>query len=349
MIMALLLPKLYNNKKIFFFIVFASMGALSGLRSPEVGIDTSMYHYLYYWTNGHDIEWEYFDKGYYLEIGARILMVISYYIFDDSQGYIFLSSVLTYIFMGLFCYRCIKNKYYWLAPIILIGFGFYSYSLCVLRQALAISIACNALPYICNRQHFKGMSVILFASLFHFGVVILLPICFFIKITCNNTRYEQCKKMFFIIIFLGGSFFILFPFIQDYLSEKYLLYLTDKNEPVVTYYMIITLIVYAFLLYKGMRIREVNRSKEENLMITYSCLFIMCSILVGLVSFKIDIFNRFINVFDIYICILIPMLIDNYSGKNKFFIKCCLLLYCFAEILYLILGDRWGTGNYEFF
>lgn len=307
--------------KIYTILMTVFMGLIAAFRDDSVGTDTFMYNGIYNGVNQLPFEWSYYDSTL-TEIGDRFFMILAKDLFDMSQGYIILSSLITFICFGIFFYKAMERKYLWIVMFCFISLHYYAFSLNALRQVLAISI--GIFFYICLKRDkcicaFIPISI---AALFHLSVLIYVPIVIYAAIinkTKNKLGIKRTSLFLmilslgeYIIIYIGYKVFMSSP---DILGEKYLLYASNaysdalnQGVSIITIGILICIVVYIIQ-------QILNRSLQND-----NTLLMILSLQYIVFAFATDnimgIIFRITVLFSPFIMLLIGKVIEN--TKNQY-------------------------------
>ena len=88
-----------KNKNIYLILVFFQLFFVSAFRSPEIGVDTSMY---YSFFSGLNYLSEYHIWNIYFEKGYILFNIIVNFIFNFNQSIIMITSLIILILITLF-------------------------------------------------------------------------------------------------------------------------------------------------------------------------------------------------------------------------------------------------------
>ena len=171
MIFLLVMVWIFLEKKslnrISFWTPIFMLSVFSGIRSHDVGSDSKNYTYNFV----NNINAENIEIVINEEVGFSIL---NYFILIYTHNYFwlfFISSIIV-----VFCYLYFIKKYsvnYFLSVFCFLSLGLYTFHFNGLRQGLAMAISILALPYLIEKNFWKFLIVIIFASLFHKSALVL--------------------------------------------------------------------------------------------------------------------------------------------------------------------------------
>ena len=233
-----LIKQIINPKRKILYKVFLCVGYtfitlpvanVIGVRSSNVGYDTSNYILSYFRSNSNKIN--VFEKS--TEVCFYILQKISYYLFEGHKlGAIYPISFLTVFFMTLGLDLWNKKK--------ALPFGLFLFYMYFgqnmtdqSRQLLAMAILCVAFYYFHNFKNKSFFFLVLFAATFHMTALICFVLYIFRFVSFNKVR----NRIFywFIVLFLSYILFYKIDVLLGYLvSSKYyylMIMLIEKQRP----------------------------------------------------------------------------------------------------------------------
>lgn len=218
--------------KIFFISSFLIPCIISGVRSTEIGADVKSYFLVLY---------NCYNKGMSLIDGMNIANVefgYSFIMYLASKFHnIHFSLFINQFLVSLPIYALAidlrrknkEKKYYIMTFIVFIYLTtFYSLSLNLLRQSIAISLVVYAYYSYINKNTKKGLILIILASLFHISALVGL-LTFLIDYICK--KYKKNRILFLILLFCIMITFVLgFEQILKILPLKYSYYIGSKYD-----------------------------------------------------------------------------------------------------------------------
>lgn len=323
-------------KKHYLFIVFLQMFLIQGLRSVEVGTDTSFY------VNVFD---NYLHSEYYsflfthYEPGFQGIYILLKQLNLSSQWLLILISAITMICFAIFIYRNSIN-------VVLGTFVFacliYPNSFNIMRQTLGLSIAINSLYFIINNKYIKAAILILVATLFH-ATSFLMFIPFILHIVKN---WKLARNL---ILFSGTIFFVLGNKIMEMLlplvGKSYYLSGFDVTRVFRMTTMITLIIAFISLYFLNNTSKDNIYRKQLNL---FSCIAFV-NMIFGLLYLKFEFFSRIIEFFNAFLILAVPIWII--VCKRKYW-KICRFGFCvvfFCLMLNSVFNSGSGIENYKFF
>lgn len=167
-----------NAALIFLILSFLIMFIPAAIRDISVGSDTVTYVSMFYGINDRPFLYENYEP-LYVALNRFVGFVGLGY-----RGMLIIFSFLTYLFVFL----SVPRKYlYIVVPMyILIA---YPYSMSMLRQALAITIAMYALRLFLNKMYIKTIIWLFISAGFHKSGIVYLPLFLFFFLFKVKTKY----------------------------------------------------------------------------------------------------------------------------------------------------------------
>lgn len=357
---SLLCPMIVKNKKLYFFMMFGVMILVSGLRGIDVGTDTGGYHDLFYSRKSVSLDELFNSTNGATEPGIWLLMQIAYSFSDDAQFFVFLCSVITYIFLGIFLYKNTGVKYYGIAVFLIYAIGFFMYQMNAMRQALGIAIACNSFNYILENKYIKATTIIICASLMHYSMLIMLPVVLFLSSLNKSSKsaLSRIKMLFLSSGILICTFGIVFNYIINNMdlflsfAASYQNYfdVTNKrsSEGEAGMYLIGLSLVYCVLIFYTNFIE--NDPLQKGKVFLESQLLSFAVIFTFSIMYVMQIFFRFVDTFSIYFCLLVPDFLRNIKSQYiRPFVIVLIVLFGYISIWYILYKGFNGVSEYEFF
>lgn len=157
---------------------------MSTVRASTVGIDYQSYldyfkqvaeggtAFLFSEANGYRIEMSYGLLNYVISLFGQSQMAFAFGI-----------SIVCIGLTAVFLYK--HSPSVWVSMFVFIGFGFFGYTLCTLRNQIGICIFMFALPYLQKKKFIPYALIVLLCATFHKSMLILLPLYFLAWIPLN--------------------------------------------------------------------------------------------------------------------------------------------------------------------
>ena len=316
-------------QKYYFVTVSILLGVVAALRGETVGTDTQMYNGIYQGVNAVAFQWSYYDVTL-TEIGNRFLMVLAKDIFDMSQGYIILSSLLTFFFFGLFMYKVCDERNYWIIPFSFVSLTYYAFSLNALRQILALSIAVFLYHFLRENSYMKAIAVILVGALFHLSVLFFLPVLLILWLAEKWRKKNGYPTIFFLIAsgtesliaYLGYRAFLAST---GLLGEKYALYATNEFSDAGGTGLSLIVVGAGLLIFIVWKMAETEEEKKDSVVL--GTLVIQLVVFSLASDFWMAIIYRIVVLFYPFLFILI----------QRFFTYCRNPIYRLSYIVLLVI------------
>lgn len=320
-----------SGKKKYCFLICLEMILFAGFRATYIGADTSVYL-------------DALDYYKSLPLGD-ILQAPLVYPFDFEAGYClltkicaclqvsktaFLLVVATLIYIPLFTFLNKNSKNPLLSVLAYIAFGFFSYSIGLFRQMIAMSICLCGVPFIKQKRLVKYCLCCVLACLFHSTALIMIPFYWISRLDLKRNRILYLVSVLLIEVFciifgrkIVDFFLYLVPKYSGYIGSKY-----DVQGG--TYLNIIYLNV---LLILGLFVVE---PKEQEGSICVQA--IMVAGILQSCSYALGVMGRIVCYYSVYSIILLP-LIANHIIKEKNIAQIGLYVLLFAFTLYVVNND----------
>lgn len=247
-----------------------AMIVIAALRDPYVGGDTMPYReYFGYASSG---SWEYITSpgnGYRREPGYTVLNVLISKFSSDPQVFLAVVAMLT-IGLRFIAMRRASSKL-WLSLFIYASFGFFSYSLCTLRQELGITVYFFAFPFLKDKKPIPYFLLTILAATFHRTLWILLPVYFLAWIPWK--RWSQilygAGTLLMLLFAVPVIYFLAEHFAQSYLVETQFF----EGRNVQTAFIPILLCVFAILMNRKLLERDPRNLVLLNFSVYFAALF----------------------------------------------------------------------------
>ena len=360
--LSFVLKPLFENKKIYFMVMFSLLGIIVGMRAESVGSDTGVYYQLFdSYASGSliDILFNYdYENDEDIEIGTRLFIAISSIFSPFPQFFVFLASIVSYILYGIFLYRNTNDSNYWVSVSIIISMGFCFYSMSTLRQLLATAIAIQGVWFIKNRFYFKTFATVIIASMFHITAMIFLPIYFIITILrdkiCNyNMMYVYCTCIAG-ILFSSYAIGTLIINNIDVLSPRTARYFLLSNIHSAgaengLYFSSIIILYFIIIIIAALLSKRENKKEKVLIFLSLICLTVDCFCFILKENMRIIL--RLAYHFEPFAWLLISYVMTRISSK---YVK-TYVFFVFILISYItlnILGGlsiNWDAVPYKFF
>ncbi len=334
-----------TGKRRYLRIMFIVLFTFFALRTPYIGSGDARFYYNL---------WERFSSIPF----SNIQTVLS---LDLEKGYVLVTWLLSqcfhngqyvFVFSGIFfalsitnflkknCDDCV------LGLISMTSMGLCTFFLQGIRQAIAICICLYAIEY-CKKRNIRAfLAVVIVAMTFHASAAVFV-ISYFIY-----GRKIDIKSIAIIALISAGAPIILrqvtilanFLMNENYLGGS----IENTSGGVVTFILYLTIILYAFVLYNSISIRN---SKSEIDAINYSFyffMFVICTTFFSMRFFYITVFERASYYFLPCVAPLLDASKKNTTKKNEMILSAVLLAVFILLGIYKA-GPSSIMSSYKFF
>lgn len=278
---------------IFIIITFTQLIAISIFRY-KIGYDYNMYASGYYFMHIDGFETMSYKDW---EIGFVFLTKLLSFILPDHLYYMGFFVIAALVPAAIFIYK--NSEIPWISTIIYVNTFLFFMSMNFVRQAVALSLVMLAWHFIKKKKFIPFLIIILFASLFHQTVLIMIPIYFIIKMKVGLK--ELIVYAYFLLWFYissTGFINILTTFFHEEYSGS--IFITEGISFIYSIFPVAVTII-AFLLSKS---SSINLTNENKYLINLSLITAIFSI----TSSKHSIIERLSFYTLIFIIILVPII-----------------------------------------
>jgi hypothetical protein len=302
-------------QKTSFYVLMIFLILISGLRY-KIGNDFT--EYIRYF---HSFLKNYNSYGY-VEPGFKYIVLFCAFLGLNWQLLFFIFSFLTIILFAIFFKK--YSKYPLLSAFIFFTFPiFYLTSLDLIREYLAIAIFTYSLRFIEENNFIKYIVTILIGALFHFSILVCIPLYFLFKI----------KKIIPFVVIYSFLFFLGILFIKIVLhfidiSNIYLMHMFHyKPNPTL---IVLSIFFFIFFLINKNKLLKIDSSNIFFLKLYYLSIPLILTPLIS--NFPAEGFIRMSTYFTISIMILFPNYIK--SINNKYLRATFTTVLIFASLIY---------------
>lgn len=360
---SLILKPLLEDKRKYFIVMFGLFGVVAGVHAESVGADTLSYHQLFEFYSNRSVTDILFNYNYEddvnIELGTRILIVMTSVISDSPQIFIFFSSVVSYALYGYFIYHNTNEKNYWIATSLILSMGFYFYSMSILRQLLATAIAIQGVLFLQNQCYVKAIFIVFVASMFHFTALVFLPIYLWIILLRNIIHKYRLMYTFggtligwLLVLSVVGLFIVNnIEFIAPRIARYFLLSNIHSvgAENGLYYSSMIALYVSAIVLSTWMADKEINSNIK--LMVFISSICVSADCICFILKEHMRIILRLAYHFEPFAWLLLSYAITGISSAYiRLYVIVIFVIVSFITLQVLGgLPSNWGAVPYEIF
>lgn len=302
-----LLRKRSFDMKGYLILCCAELIVLTGIRGYTIGADTKTYlQAIDYYGQMPALQLIRAKLVYPFdfEIGYFLLTKLVCLLGIGKTGFLFIVSLMIYIPVFILIKKYSPMPY--VSILCYFAFGFFSYSLGIFRQMIAISILFFGWNYITERKFLKYLAVVLFASTFHMTALSAIFLYFLYWIKWKRAVVWIVPIEVALLIF--GRYVVLllvrlFPQYAGYIGGKY-----DVQGG--SYLMLLLLNV---LLIASILLKDKDQEDTRDSVTTCALFLAICTQCLG---YSLGILGRAVSYFSIYIILAIPNIIR--SLENRF-------------------------------
>lgn len=304
-----------KDRKKFIRIVALQMFIILALREITVGMDLYNYQGGYFYISSLSfvqmlkslrfIHTAQLVSPYAYESGYALLNWICSKIGCGFHTFLILHAAFCMASFAVFIDRYSKKP--WLSFCLLIAFEFYTYAFGVLRQTLAICILLWTIPCIEKRKPLPFFLLLFVAVTMHRVAIIFLPFYFL------GTK-KITSSVFLINIYLWGWFFVVSPFLFEYVIAKVMLLIGKGSYVNVEWswnHMITLMLLLGFAMLFLTNFDR-KRSRTEDL-IYWGFLL---GVPIEIVGLNNDVVARAVQFYFIFIIVLLPNLLNDYREEK---------------------------------
>lgn len=306
-----------KTKKFMYLVCFFVLIFLTASR-VNLGADYKNYQRAYKYQNGSNI-FRNFDFAF------ALLMRFASIIKLNFNGFLFLCSLINFIFLYKAFSYYDKDHISFLLITYLLYFDLFIYSLSAMRQFFTISIHLYALRYIENKKFLKYLFFSIIGGLFHWSGFVLILLYFVYRYLMN----KGLKQNFCFLIFIAFLYFgltKLFELIKPYLSYKitYYFFIKDdeniKGNLYIELFVLLMIFMIYFLTLKVKKIEFKNLKiflNKEKKLIPISVISIGIFLMLKLLQ-NIQ-YQNILPRFQMYFYCQLPIFLNYF--RNKYFRK----------------------------
>lgn len=254
-------------------------------------------------------------------IGDNFLRKIVTLISDSNQLYFLVAALLVATAVSVFIYRHSENVY--LSEIIYLSLGFYSISLNIVRQFIAISICLFAFSFLRKRRIILYTIFVVLASLFHSSAMIMLPAYFLVSMKVSDNDLNEILK--FVLYFVVCSLFVSFG-----VDNQYAVYNEELNpdgygmQNANVWGIVVPSLTVAALFFLRMKIISVNSESQILINLCYLSLpFYVLSVTGSLIIQRVALYFSIYNI----IAVVDLFKYGLHKDDGKFFAVVLVLYY----------------------
>lgn len=284
-----------HYKKQVRWVLFFFMTIVLGYRY-DVGTDFLSYKEYFY------------ARGDYLEPGFNFICSVVARLSGSAYDMFYIIAFISLFFITLALNK--KGIRYFPTAVLCYVFTFPFFSNGI-RQGVAISIFFFAYKFIEERNLFKYVFFVTVASLFHYSILIVLPLYFIFNRSFRVKTYIFIYLISLLFIFFGGDVF--FDYLESYLAfnQRYANYFENDHDMLGSYMSFGVLFrfgIYLFLFILSLKFKFNER---------YPLVFNLFFMAVFFFNLRIAsyLFNRVEIIFSLFQYMIIPLIVANCRKK----------------------------------
>jgi hypothetical protein len=336
-IIVILLPLLFyplqkKDKHLYILVIAFMLILIMGLRGVTVGVDISMYKS--YFEDAkvarvlNMLKIGRFDPGY------NVFQFIIAKVFGSFRLFLFIIAIFYVSIVAILIRRYSSNA--WLSFFLFISFGFFTFGLTGLRQAIAIG--CTILSFLSIQQRKTGSSILwlVLGVSFHLSALIFIIVYFLNKLKPNS------NNIFFIILF-SLSIFIF----SDQLLSVFNSFARNPYHSVETGGRMMYLFLVAVVLFSLIYLNRILTADYSNKLL-YFCM--ISTVAIWPICMMNPVLFRLSYYYFIYIIIFIPNLISSMENlKLKKILTLCFLILGLYNFIFKVFSPDLKLLPYMFF
>lgn len=322
-----------QKRKVYFYLITFILICVCGLRSVKIGLDTPQYYFLFHdiATTGNlfEIISQTKDDPIHPEWGYVLYeWILSYLCFGNYYCFLFFTAILTITPVMWLIYT--YSKMPWLSITLFILFGYFTFYMSGLRQALAMTFCIIAFHYSAQNKIIRYLFYIAIAFLFHRTALIFLPIYWIKRIPLNKLVIIST------IVLIGLSFYLRYIFYDLFMLISRIDY--SDHEDAGGTRMFISMLFFVLLGFSFS-----NKLKNDNLNKSLLYMMIICIILWPILSTGSPAVYRLYYYYHIFIILYgsnLVFLVKNIYVRNTF-----IAIFIFIGIAYFATQIIMKQGN----
>lgn len=327
------------SAKTYCSIIGSIFAFVTGLRSVNVGSDTTVYYLAYQDLKTVDTLTEaigsHTDIAYYTFAWLMARAAIPFWCLTLAVACLFYYSVSKFI------YKYSEDKT--LSFLILMAFSFFQFSMTGIRQIIAFGFALFAL-YEAFKVDFKLLRIIIYiviGYLFHNSCVVFLLL---LPMLILKNKYNKGLVLLSVLIVLGGFVFrshIMGMIVSLSSDTRFEAYDIENTGAGFTTY-IMYFMIYIILLYNMKSYLKLSQRGTLDLWLLVATLLFQGTVMIQSVMFRIAWY------FAISLVVTLPQIIHTFSQENRKLAN----YSAYAIILFMYLTITIGSANvvpYQFF
>ncbi len=289
---------------IFTIIAFTQLLAVSIIRY-NIGYDYSMYVNGFYFMRMDGFETLIYKDW---EMGFVLLTKLLDFILPNYLYYMAFFSIIAIVPAAVFIYK--NSEVPWISTVLYVNTFLFFMSMNFIRQAVALSLVMLSWHFIKKHKFIPFLLIIIFASLFHQTVFIMIPLYFLIKMDIGIKElifYAYVLLWFYISS--SGFINILTSFFHEEYSGS--VFVTEGLSFIYSL-LPLTVTVLSFFLSKS---SSINITKENKYLIN----FVLITSIFSITSSMHSILERLSYYSLIFIVLLVPIIYKSVKQNGIYF------------------------------
>lgn len=319
-------------RKIYCIALFIPLSFVAGVRNYTVGSDTAMYYGIFKSIQDVPFSFSLLDDTFNIELGYRASNYLVGCLSHNPEIFMYIFSTITIAGYMWFFYR--ESQNIWLTIFLFIGLSFYTETFNSARQQFACVVLCLGTRFLLINDRIRWNISVLFAMLFHVTAAFFFIFNFIMPIS-------KKKILWFAVISIVGFVFsdtILSYITLFYPDFKYGYYLVSEsvNSASLGDYLraVLFAVILLYFIIKNKRfLADEENSYETKRMLLWS-IFLLYATLFIIAKQQFIIFYRMIQYFSLYLCLLLPALL-NKEGLIKYQVYFLVLILTPVILTYL--------------
>lgn len=307
--------KNFTIKKFSLIISFLILFFIAALR-VNVGTDYKNYQKIFTQYN--------YDVFTVWEPGYALINRVAYLLNKNFQLVIIVSAFI--ILVNVYIFLKDNSCDFFMSLLIYIAMAYYFQGMNIIRQWLAVSFALLGYKYI-NKSFIKFFIFVALGALFHKGIIIYIPVYFFINKKYKISYFLILSSILAIpLLFKEQALDFVLNFYRDsYRGSSYIFFNFDLKY--IVYYFIIILVCFCF--YKKLYLQGNQQYLLVNITFFVLCLYLFFGWL--------PLITRIIDFFAIYNTLLIPQIIRCFEfSKQRNFVRIVFIAMFITIFIYLL-------------
>lgn len=321
-----------KQRKWLCWIVGIQLFLTAALRHVTVGGDLGNYIPTFEYIGG--LPWERLVSVPF-EIGYVLLNKVAFILSQNVR--LLLAVIGGFVVFGYVRMVYQKSALPWVSLLLFIGLGFFTESLSMLRQAIAMVVFMCGLKYVEERKFGRYLIVVLLATSFHLTALVTLLLYPFVRFKLNVVN--------FIILLVGCGVFARFagPIILNYIISRFYSLYSMQMDAGGGFSMLI-------LLFAVTIVGILLKSKQETPQETVFSHMMVLACCMQLFALQFALFARIVMYFSLAMIVWVPgMLIRIEKRELRFFATGIVCVLAVAYFVLIILGrNAAGIAPYRF-